>query len=153
MTEKIIKLINIDDPTLNDKLQLLEELYWANWEELDEQYPNDVDKVFLYLKSNDLGIKEMAKVLSLYSNIDGAYTDKFAKIIANLYMKDKIKFFKTLNLNKGEAINLVYIFRNLEVFDDEENEYNDIESTNQLSIEELDTASTFFSMYKNICNT
>src|SRR5699024_2822623 len=147
MIEKIIKLINIDEPTLYDKLQLLEELYWANWKGLDEQYPNYINKIFVYLESNDLGIEETSKILSLYNNIEGAYTDKFAKIIVSIYIKDRIKFFKSLNLKKDEAINLVYIFRNLEVFDDEEKEYKDIESINQLSDEELDTACTFFSMY------
>lgn len=36
----------------------------------------------------------MSKALSLYNNIQGAYTEKFAYIIANYYIDDRIKFFK-----------------------------------------------------------
>lgn len=86
---------------------MLEELYWANWEELRS---DDIDKIFEYLSSNDLEVQEMSKVLSLYNNVAGAYTEKFARVIANYDIKDRIKFFKALNLNKDEAIHLVYIF-------------------------------------------
>lgn len=153
MAKNIIKLLNRDNPPLENRLKLLEELYWANWAELDANFPGDVDKIFNYLRSNDLGIQEMAKVLPLYNNIEGAYTKKFAQIIADYYSQDKMKFIKALNLNKEEAINLVYIFRNLKVFEDEKKEYSEIESKEVLTEEELETARTFFSMYKNICNT
>lgn len=153
MAKNIIKLLNTDNPPLENRLKLLEELYWANWAELDVNFPEDVDKIFNYLRSNDLGIQEMAKVLPLYNNIEGAYTKKFAQIIADYYIEDKMKFIKALNLNKEEAINLVYIFRNLKVFEDEKKEYSEIESKEVLTEEELETARTLFSMYKNICNT
>lgn len=153
MTKKIIHLLNIDNPSLEDRLKLLEELYWASWGELDEKYPDRVDKIFQYLKSNDLRIQEIAKILSLYNNIEGAHTDEFSQIIADYYIKDIVKFIKALNLNKEEAINLVYIFRNLKVFEDEEKEYEEVSSIEVLTEEELETARTFYSMFKTICNT
>lgn len=150
MANKISELLNKTNLFLEDRVQMLEELYWADWRELESE---DIDKIFEYLSSSDLEIQEMAKALSLYNNISGAYTEKFADIIANYYINDRIKFFKALNLNRDEAIHLVYIFRSRNIFQDEEKEYEEIESAKQLSDEELEIANIFFSMYKTICNT
>lgn len=153
MSEEIIKLIDKYNPSLDDRLELLEELYWANWNELDEKYPEDLPKVFIYLKSNNLTIQEKSKILSLYNNIEGAHTEEFAEIIANFYREDKISFLKALNLNKDEVPHLVYIFRTMGIFEDGEEEFEQIKSSDQLNEEELDAAYTFFKTYKSICNT
>lgn len=153
MAEKIIKLLNISNPSLDERLDLLDELYWADWSVLDEEYPEEVDKIFQYLTSYELGIEEISKLLPLYNNIEGAHTDKFSRIIADYYLKDRLKFFKALNLNKDEAINLVYIFRMLGIFEEEEIEFEEVKSSGELSEEELGTARTFYTMYKTICHT
>lgn len=153
MLEKIIKLMNIENPSLDDRLELLEELYWADWKELEENYPEYVVKVFIYLKSSDLTIAEKAKVLSLYNNMEGAYIQEFAEIIANFYKEDRIKFLKALHLNIDEVPHLVYIFRAMEIFEEGEEEFNQVQSENQLNEEELDSAYTFFKTYKTICST
>lgn len=150
MSKVILQFLNKSSSSLEDRIQLLEELYWANWEELGS---DDIDKIFEYLSSNDLEVREISKALSLYNNVAGMHTEKFAHIIATYYINDRIKFFKALNLNRDEAIHLVYIFKMLKIFEDWDKEYTEIKSTNELTDEELDTANTFFSMFKTICNT
>lgn len=152
-THKIVKLINMENPSLEDRLQLLDDLYWTNWKELDVNYPEEVEKIFKYLKSGELGIKEMSMVLPLYNNIEGAHTGDFAVIIANFYRNDRIKFIKALNLNIDQAPHLVYIFRAMGIFEDGDQEFDEVKSINRLNEEELETAFTFYRMYKSICNT
>lgn len=153
MTGKIVKLINMENPSLKDRLRLWEDLYWANWTELDDNYPEEVEKVFKYLKSNELGTEEMSMVFPLYSNIEGAHTGDFAVIIASYYRDDRIKFIKALNLNIDQAPHLVYIFRAMGIFEDGNKEFDEVKSTNRLNEAELETAFTFYRMYKTICNT
>lgn len=153
MTKKIIELINIENPSLKDRLILLEELYWANWAELDDNYPDKVEKVFKYLKTSELTVEEISKVLPLYNNIEGAHIDEFSEIIADLYRENRINFIKALNLSIDEAPHLVYIFRTMKIFDDGDKEFDEVKSSEALSEEELEAANTFYSMYKNICNT
>ena len=150
MDNNILGILNRANSSLEERLTLLEELYWANWEEIGGE---DLEKIFKYLSSKDLEIEEMAKALSLYNNVAGAYTHEFARIIANYYIKDKIKFFKALNLNRDEAINLVYIFKMLKIFEDGDREYEEIKVSNKLTAEELNTASMFFNMFRTICHT
>lgn len=151
MIEKIVELVNKEKLSLDDKVELLDELYWAEWDELDKEYPEEVEKIFYYLENKDLEIEELAKALSLYNNVAGAHTHRFANIIADYYTQDRIKFMKALNMNKDQAIHLVYIFRNLFVFDDKDKELSEIKSKGQLIDEELEAAETFYSMYNRIC--
>lgn len=150
MDKNILEILDKSNPPLADRLKFLEELYWANWEEVGS---DNLEKIFGYLTSRSLEVEEMAKVLSLYNNVAGAYTDKFANIIGNYYREDKIKFFKALNLNKDEAIYLVYIFKMLKIFEDGDKEYEEVKNLNKLTDEELDTANMFFTMYRTICHT
>lgn len=150
MDKNILEILDKSNPPLADRLKFLEELYWANWEEIGS---DNLEKIFGYLTSRSLEVEEMAKVLSLYNNVAGAYTDKFANIIGNYYREDKIKFFKALNLNKDEAIYLVYIFKMLKIFEDGDKEYEEVKDLNKLTDEELDTANMFFTMYRTICHT
>lgn len=150
MDKNILEILDKSNPPLADRLKFLEELYWANWEEIGS---DNLEKIFGYLTSRSLEVEEMAKVLSLYNNVAGAYTDKFANIIGNYYREDKIKFFKALNLNKDEAIYLVYIFKMLKIFEDGDKEYEEVKNLNKLTDEKLDTANMFFTMYRTICHT
>lgn len=149
----IIKYINKEELDLKYKVQLLDDLYWTDWDQLKNDPDIQIDKLFDYLQSENLSIEEISKVVNLYNNLDGAYTFEFAEIIANLYKKDTIKFFQGLNLNPDETINLVYVFRMVDVFDDGDIELQKIKEMNKLTAEEISTANTFFNMYDTICNT
>ena len=91
--------------------------------------------------------------MRLYSNPYGAFTEKFANIIGEIYKYDKIKFIKALNIVKDEAINLVYVFRMQNIFEDEDEDKFEILNSNKLSEEEIITTNNFFKMYKTICAT
>lgn len=153
LEEQIIKFINKKNITKDESIDLIENLYWADWKFLKSEYPNSIDKIFNYLKNDNFSNEEIAEVLKLYNNPEGAYIDEFSYIILDLYKKDKIKFIKSLNLEKEEAINLVYMFRNHYVKVDEDKELLDIAISNKLSEEEKETAQTFMKMYKNVCST
>lgn len=131
----------------------MEDLYWADWDEIGEK-PKVLKDIFDYIRnSEDLSLEELSGVLKLYNNPHGAYTIEFAKIISGIYIKDKIKFIKALNLVNDEIPNLVYAFRMEKVFEDEDMELNQILSLNKLSQEEIDTSNFFFKMYKTICSS
>jgi len=131
----------------------MEDLYWADWDEIGEN-PNELKTIFHYIKnSSEFSLEELSIVLKLYNNPHGAYTIEFAKIVSEIYIKDKIKFIKALNLEKDEIQNLVYAFRMEKVFEDEDIELSEIISLNKLSQDEIDTANFFFEMYKTICSS
>ncbi|MBU5426039.1 hypothetical protein KQI41_06385 [Tissierella pigra] len=131
----------------------LDELYWGDWKELLEN-SNKLEELFLYIEDYDSrSVEELSQILKLYSNPSGVFTIEFADIVAELYKSDKIKFMKALNLVQDEAINLVYIFRNLQIFSDGDEELKEVLSKENLSQNEIDTASIFYQMYKNICSS
>ncbi len=131
----------------------IEELYWIDWNEISRK-PEELNEIFAYIRDYDSrNIEELGKILKLYSNPSGEFTIEFAKIAGEIYKNDKIKFIKALNLVRDEAINLVYVFRMEKIFEDEDKEYTEILSSNQLTEEEIDTTYTFFKMYKTICAT
>ena len=147
------ELLAKDSLSLDERVKLFDCLYWADWDELDKDYSKKIDSIFSYIKTGNPKEEEIAKILALYNNLDGAHIEEFAKLIAGLYEKDRIKFLRSLNLNKEEAINLVYVFKIIEVFEDGDEEFQEISSLDKLNEEELDTAKGFFNMYKTICNT
>lgn len=151
--QNIIDLINTDTLTTEESLELLDNLYWADWDLLDKEYPDHISKIFSYINKNNHSNEELSQILKLYNNPHGAYVDEFANIIASLYKKDKVKFIQSLNLEKEETINLVYIFRTHEIKLDEDGELHDIIKSEKLTEEERDTAEIFIKMYENICNT
>lgn len=157
MSESLNKLIkryiNKDNLDLDQKVQLLDELYWADWESINNDPNIDINKLFNHLQSENLDIEEIGKIMSLYNNLDGAYTQEFAKVIANLYTNDRIKFFQGLNLNQEETINIVYVFRMIKMFEDSDIEFKEVKDMNKLRDEEIDTTNTFYNMYETICNT
>lgn len=149
----IIDFIKKDVLTMEESLKLIDNLYWADWDFLDKEYSDDISKIFRHINCHSHSNEEISQILKLYNNPHGAYVDEFANIIANLYKKDKVKFIQSLNLEKEEAINLVYIFRTHEIKLDEDEELHDIIKSEKLSEEEKDTAENFIKMYENICNT
>ncbi len=131
----------------------VEDLYWADWDELSANR-DELDRIFKYLRDFEArDIDELANILTLYNNPSGAYTVEFAKIIIDFYRHNKIKFIKALNIVKDETMNLVYIFRNFKVFNDEDKELEEILKQDDLTEEEKRTAFDFFQMYKNICGS
>ena len=75
----------------------LEELYWADWDELSET-DGQIEEIFNYINGFKLfEIEELAQVLKLYNNPSGAHTIEFAKLTGDIYNKDKVKFIKALH--------------------------------------------------------
>ncbi|TJX14985.1 hypothetical protein E9840_04585 [Tissierella creatinini] len=151
--DKIIALLNKDTMSSDDRLELLDELYWADFNELGSNHPQAIKKIFLFLRKDNFSIEEISLIQKLYSNPDGAYIEDFSPIIINLYKLDKIKFIKALYLNIDQAENLAYLFRNNKVFEDEDRELEEILATKQLTREEEEAVEAFFKMYKKICRT
>jgi len=149
----IIDYIRKDTLTKEESLELIDDLYWVDWNLLDREYPDDISKIFSYIRNDNHSNEKISQILKLYNNPDGAHIDEFANIIENLYKKDKVKFIQSLNLEKEESVNLVYIFRTHEIKLDEDRGLNDIIKSEKLSEEEKDTAERFIKMYNNICNT
>lgn len=151
--QDIVDFVKKDILTIEESLELIENLYWADWDLLDKEHTDYISKIFNYINNNNHSIEEISQILKLYNNPHGAYIDEFANIIANLYKKDKTKFIQSLYLEKEEAINLVYIFRTHEIKLDEDQELHDIIKSEKLTEEEKNTAEKFIKMYENICNT
>lgn len=131
----------------------LEELYWADWEEISKD-KEKLNEIFKYIKDYDSkSIEELSNILKLYNNPSGLFTEEFAKIISEIYARDKVVFIKALNLVKEEISNLVYVFRMEMIFTDEDKEFEPILGSNKLSQEEIETGKAFLKMYKAICAT
>ena len=151
--ERVVELINKDSMPSDDRLELLDELYWADFNKLKLDYPKDIDKIFLFLSEEDFSIEEISLIQKLYANPEGAYVEEFSSIIIVLYKIDKSKFMKALHLNINEAENLSYLFRNNKVFQDGDIELQEILATKGLTEDEEESANAFFKMYKKVCNT
>ena len=89
--EKIIDLIDKETLKEDESLELIEELYWADWDEINKN-PDRVDRIFDFLKREDLTNKEISKMFKLYNNPHGAYVEEFSKLIVDLYYKDRASF-------------------------------------------------------------
>jgi len=151
--QQIIHLIEKDNLSEEESLQLVDNLYWADWSFLTTKYPTHISNIFNYINNLDHSNKVISQILRLYNNPDGAYVEEFGLAILNLYKKDKTQFIKSLNLEKEEGINLVYIFRNHHVKLDEDKELLSIINSGKLSGDEADTGEKLIKMYENICNT
>lgn len=153
LERKIIDLINKENLSKEESVELIDELYWADWNILEEEDSEIVEKIFDYLSRDDLSYEETSKLLKLYNNLDGAYIMRFANLILNIYKNHKKKFLKSLNLEKEEAINLVYIFRMNDIKLDEDKAMISLIDSDQLTEEEKNTGKDLLKMYENICNT
>lgn len=150
---KLIDLINKNSLSKNERIELLDELYWADLTQLGIEYPEEIKKIFNFLRNSEFSIEEISLIQKLYSNPEGAYVEEFTYIITKLYMIDRIMFIKALHLNIDEAESLAYMFRNNRVFRDGDIELKEILETNLLTDEEQESANTFFKMYEKVCNT
>ena len=129
----------------------IEDLYWEDWEEL-AQDPTQIGEIFSYIRDYDSrDLKELGQILQLYSNPSGSFTAEFAEIVAEIYSYDKIKFIKALRFVKDETSNLVYVLRNLKVFEDEDRELKSVLESRELDEEEIEVAESLFQMYKKVC--
>lgn len=153
LVEKIIEKINKDNLTKEESVELIEDLYWADWDLLNDKYMDQIPKIFSYLRNDDHSQEEVSQILKLYNNPHGAYVDEFSDIIIELYKRHRLKFIKSLNMEKDEMSNLVYLFRNNNVVIDQDVELLDIIKSDRLSEEEKDTGRFLIKMYDNICNT
>ena len=153
LVEKIIEKINKDNLTKEESVELIEDLYWVDWDLLNDKYMDQIPKIFSYLRNDDHSQEEVSQILKLYNNPHGAYVDEFSDIIIELYKRHRLKFIKSLNMEKDEMSNLVYLFRNNNVVIDQDVELLDIIKSDRLSEEEKDTGRFLIKMYDNICNT
>lgn len=153
LEEKIIEKINKDILTKEESVELIEDLYWADWDLLSDKYMNQIPKIFTYLRNDDHSQEEVSQIIKLYNNPHGAYVDEFSDIIIELYKRHRLNFIKSLNMEKDEMSNLVYLFRNNNVVIDQDVELLDIIRSDRLSEEEKDTGRLLIKMYDNICNT
>lgn len=153
LEEKIIEDINKNTLTKEESIELIEDLYWADWDLLNDKYKNHLPKIFNYLRKDNHSQEEISQIMKLYNNPHGAYVDEFSDIIIELYKKDRVKFIISLNMEKDEISNLVYLFRNNNVVIDEDEELLDIIQSDKLSEEEKETGNFFIKMYENVCNT
>lgn len=151
--ERIIESIDKDVLMKEESLELLDDLYWADWDFLNDKYPRHIDKIFKFLKKDSFSKEEVSLIVKLYNNPHGAYVDEFSDIILYLYKNNKSKFIKSLNLERDETSNLVYLFRNHTVVIDEDEELLDIIQSEGLTDEERDTGEYFIKMYEKVCNT
>lgn len=151
--EKIIDLIDKTSLTEKERLEFLDELYWADWAKLTVNYPEYIEKIFDFLRKSTFNPEEISLILKLYNNPDGAFIQEFSVIIAELYNKDRVSFIKALNIDPDEGEVLAYLFRNTKIFKDADAELDQIVHNDYLSEEEKDVARSFFRIYENLCNT
>lgn len=150
--ERLLELINKDDKSPEDRIEFLEELFWADWSKLND-YSEEINRIFKFLRNTDFNEKEISLIQKLYNNPDGAYIEEFSYIILKLYRENRIKFFKALQLSPEESENLAYLFRNKRIFEDGDAEVSEILNSNGLTEEEASTTRAFFRVYENLCNT
>lgn len=150
---RILELINRKDLSKDESVELIDEIYWADWSQLESRDKDIVEKIFAYVARGDLSNEETSKLLKLYNNLDGAHTIRFADLILHIYKTNKKKFLKSLNLEKEEAINIVYIFRMNDIDLSKDQELLDLIRSDELTEEEREIGESFFKMYENICNT
>lgn len=151
--KKIADLIARTSLSQEERLELLEQLYWADWAMLKKNNPDDVEKIFKFLKESTFNPREISLIIRLYNNSDGAFIEEFSLIIAGLYMEDRTSFIQALCMNPDEGEILAYLFRNMKIFEDLDSELKLILHNDNLSEGEKDVARSFFRIYENLCNT
>lgn len=131
------------------RLELMEELYWAEYgAESSVNVLNALSE--LLLRSESIG--EYAAVQKLYSNPEGALLDFYQDLIIKLYKKDPLKFIKASTEYPDEGLNVLYIFRNKGFFDD----YKAEEKRLLMLADSEDSRgmiTKFFRMYDSLCHT
>lgn len=143
----LVRLKDTSDEKI--RLGLMEELYWAEYEdESSEKVLNDLAELLLRSES----IAEYASVQKLYSNPEGALLDSYQNIIIKLYTKDPLKFIEASTKYPDEGLNVLYIFRNKGFFAD----YKAEERKLLMLVDSEDSRemiTQFFRMYDSLCHT
>lgn len=138
-----------DTTSLEVRLELMEELYWAEYGDESSQIDlNALGELLLGSKS----IEEYAAVQKLYSNPEGALLDFYQDIIIRLYTKDPMKFIKASTEYPDEGLNVLYIFRNNGFFKDYKTEENELLALTD-SEDSRELITQFFRMYDGLCHT
>lgn len=138
-----------DTTSLEVRLELMEELYWAEYGDESSQIDlNALGELLLGSKS----IEEYAAVQKLYSNPEGALLDFYQDIIIRLYTKDPMKFIKASTEYPDEGLNVLYIFRNNGFFKDYKTEENELLALTD-SEDSRELITQFFRMYDSLCHT
>ena len=150
--KRIVDLISKESLNINERLEILDELYWLDWGKLRDSFPDIFNKIFVFLRNDTFNEEEISLIQKLYNNPEGAYIEEFSSIIIRLYKEDKIKFFKALHLNPEEGDALAYLFRNNRIFN-ADTELYEILNTGDLTEDEILTTKAFFRTYENLCNT
>ena len=153
LEENIINTMDKDSLNEEESIDFLEDIYWADWHVLSEQYKEYIPKIFNYLRNEDHSFEGVSQIIKLYNNPHGAYIEEFSDIIIGLYNKDKIEFIRALNIDRDEISNLVYLFRNNNIEIDKDEELLKIIKSDLLTEEEKETGEFFIKMYHNVCNT
>ena len=63
LEEKIVKDINKQILTKEESLELIDDLYWADWDMINDKYKDSIPKIFNYLKKT----KTKRKTFKYYS--------------------------------------------------------------------------------------
>lgn len=150
--ERIVDLMDQDSLTKEESLELIEELYWADWTILRKK-PDYIEKIFNYLKKDNFSKEEISKIFKLYNNLDGAYIEDFSRIILDIYRRDKSKFIRSLNIEREETQNLVYLFRNHLIDLDKDKELDKLIGSDKLTKEEKETGRALIKAYEHACST
>lgn len=145
---EVIKDLNSTD-NVNARLDLLEELYWAEYEEDVSVAELDGLSEILLLSET---LEEYFAIQRLYSNPEGAMLDFYQDQILKLYSKDPLKFIKASTEYPEDGLNVLYIFRNKGYFSDYLIEKNKLISLSD-SDDTTDRIELFFRMYDNLCHT
>lgn len=144
----ILKMIEEDNGKYSRK-EIIEELYWSSLTTISKEEMIRIVKPFLMDSEK---ISEYAAVQKLYSNPEGAYIDFFEDVIIDLYKKDPYTFIKAVGQNPDEGMNVLYIFRNKDVFLDPESIKQDL-IKNAADTETKEIVESFFRYYDSICST
>lgn len=150
--EQLLKKFQDNQLTDSDRLEFLEELYWGDLEDIEAEKPELKADILKFLQEDTFSSQELSLILMLYNNPSGAWVDDFSHLIGGLYKKDRLAFIKGLHLAPDEINNLVYLFRNDKVFEDEDIEEKQLLSEESLSEEEKETVQQFFRMYQTVCS-
>ncbi len=133
----------------DERLDLMEELYWA---EYDKELPeNEIDDLWTTL-INSTSKEEFIAVQKLYSNPEGAMLDFYERVILSLYEKDPFIFIDAFTESPDDGNNVLYIFRNRGFFEDFESERDALLKSNENN-ETRDKIELFFKLYDSVCHT
>lgn len=151
----IYEYVNKKELSSVEEKDFLYRLSMVDWYIIDEEYGEDFSiKILDKIKNTETkDLENLSNIILLYNNPYGKFTKEFGEVITNLYLKDKIRFIKSLHLVQDETINIVYVFRLEKIFPNDhiDDDLLYFENSPRLTEDEKETARMFFTMYRNIC--